>query len=228
MSRALRVLLPLLFLISMQAAPASETLVVRAERMLDVVSGELVEPGVVVVEGERIVAVNPETPPAGVRTLDLGDLTLLPGLIDAHVHVTFNIEPGYRYQLVTDSTSEPWLCWEGPGPKFPDIGGVGEGDIVQVVALGEEPGWVVILHPKYMRRCYIQEDVLIILHPEILEQLERSEDPELPPECPPGFKYDYDLGECVKKETNCRSIKNEKKCNNTPGCWWDPGVDECY
>jgi imidazolonepropionase-like amidohydrolase len=44
------------------------------------------------VDSGRIVAVNPAEPPAGAETVDLGDLTLLPGLIDAHTHLTGDIE----------------------------------------------------------------------------------------------------------------------------------------
>jgi imidazolonepropionase-like amidohydrolase len=57
--------------------------------MLDVERGSLIPDAVVIVEGERIVAAGPRasTAPRG-KTIDLGDVTLLPGLIDAHVHLT--------------------------------------------------------------------------------------------------------------------------------------------
>src|SRR5690242_5475030 len=63
-------------------------LLLRAARMLDVDSGTLIAPAEVLVRGERIVAVGTHVEhPADVRTLELGDRTLLPGLIDAHVHL---------------------------------------------------------------------------------------------------------------------------------------------
>jgi len=69
--------------------PAQDTsvVVIRAARMLDVSTGRIHGNTVVLVHGERIVGVNPATVPAGVRTLDLGDVTLLPGFIDLHTHL---------------------------------------------------------------------------------------------------------------------------------------------
>lgn len=76
--------------------PAPAVTVLRAARMLDVVAGELVADPVVVVEGERIAAVGsaaePPEVPAGAREVALGDLTLLPGLIDLHTHLTYTPE----------------------------------------------------------------------------------------------------------------------------------------
>ena len=79
-------------------APAA--VVIRAARMLDVEKGTMVSPAVVVVAGDRITAVNPAAAPAGARTLDLGDVTLMPGFIDLHTHLTLDIEPGWQYQPV--------------------------------------------------------------------------------------------------------------------------------
>jgi len=85
--------------------PAPAAVVIRAARMLDVEKGTMVSPAVVVVAGDRITAVNPAAAPAGARTLDLGDVTLMPGFIDLHTHLTFAIEPGWQYEPVT---------WTGP------------------------------------------------------------------------------------------------------------------
>src|SRR5947209_20552119 len=67
---------------------------VRATRMFDARRGAVVQPGLVVVEGERIVQVG-GTAPAGAKTIDLGDATLLPGLMDAHTHLTFESGPSW-------------------------------------------------------------------------------------------------------------------------------------
>jgi len=71
-------------------APAPRPVVLKAAHLFDAVSGTLVEPGIVVVSGERITAVGRDAAlPAGAEVVDLGDATLLPGLIDAHVHLSF-------------------------------------------------------------------------------------------------------------------------------------------
>ena len=82
------------------APTQAETIVVEAARYLDVVAGKLVSPAVIVVEGERIVAINPATRPAGARTIDLGQRTLLPGLMDAHVHLNYIIGEGWETEPV--------------------------------------------------------------------------------------------------------------------------------
>ncbi|PBJ46538.1 amidohydrolase, partial [Mycobacterium avium subsp. hominissuis] len=57
------------------------TTVLRAARWADVVTGKIHAPAVIVVDDERISAMNPEGPlPDSATTVDLGDTTLLPGL----------------------------------------------------------------------------------------------------------------------------------------------------
>ena len=67
----------------------ADTKSITASRMVDVERGVVVDQAVVVVKGDRIVAAGPRasTPPQG-RITELGDVTLLPGLIDAHVHLS--------------------------------------------------------------------------------------------------------------------------------------------
>ena len=61
----------------------------RAARLFDGVSEQVVEDGAVVVEEGRIASVGPDIPPS-VEVVELGDATLLPGLIDAHVHLVWS------------------------------------------------------------------------------------------------------------------------------------------
>jgi imidazolonepropionase-like amidohydrolase len=66
------------------------TVVLRAARLVDGTGAAPVQNGVVVVTGDRIVAAGAAgsvAVPAGARVVDLGDATLLPGFIDAHVHI---------------------------------------------------------------------------------------------------------------------------------------------
>src|SRR5213082_2050004 len=59
----------------------------RSARLLDVDKGELLEPGALLIDGGRIVEVAPTSVPADAAVIDLGDLTLLPGLMDMEVNL---------------------------------------------------------------------------------------------------------------------------------------------
>jgi imidazolonepropionase-like amidohydrolase len=86
------------------AADAAARVFVRAARMLDVRSGRIVGNAVVAVEGERIVAAGEALPvPAGAKVYDLGDVTLLPGLIDAHTHITYHFDGTGHFGLEADA-----------------------------------------------------------------------------------------------------------------------------
>ena len=69
-------------------AAAPHAIVLHAAHLLDIKHGRMVEPGEVLVLGERIAEVGSHVKrPAGAEVIDLGDRTLMPGLIDAHVHL---------------------------------------------------------------------------------------------------------------------------------------------
>jgi imidazolonepropionase-like amidohydrolase len=84
----------------------ADTVVVSADRMLDVIAGRVLEHSQVTITDGRIVAVGPQgTPlPAGARHVELAGLTLLPGLIDMHTHLTSDPRlSGYRHLQFTDN-----------------------------------------------------------------------------------------------------------------------------
>ena len=67
----------------------AKTIVLRAARLFDGKSNQLIAPAVVVVTDTRIVDVGSRAPePPGAEVIDLGDATLLPGFMDAHTHIT--------------------------------------------------------------------------------------------------------------------------------------------
>jgi imidazolonepropionase-like amidohydrolase len=84
----------------------ADTLVVTAARMIDVLAGREVEHPQIVITDGRIASVGRagDAVPAGARHLDFGDRTLLPGLIDMHVHLTSDPTlSGYRRLEYTDA-----------------------------------------------------------------------------------------------------------------------------
>jgi len=87
-------ILPALLLACVTPA-AAEVLVLKADAWIDVDAGRRLTPGVVVVDGERIAAVNPAALPPEARTIELPGLTLLPGFIDAHTHLGSDLGEGW-------------------------------------------------------------------------------------------------------------------------------------
>lgn len=74
--------------------PARPAVLLRAAALLNVKTGQYTRPGMILVENGRIAAVGSDlAAPAGAKTMDLGDLTLLPGLIDCHVHLFLHAAP---------------------------------------------------------------------------------------------------------------------------------------
>jgi imidazolonepropionase-like amidohydrolase len=92
-------------------APTDSPLVaIRAARLLDVERGIVVPNAIVLVRGERIAAVGPASSvpvPPGTPVTDLGDVTVLPGLIDTHVHLTLggNADSNARATLAAGFTT---------------------------------------------------------------------------------------------------------------------------
>jgi imidazolonepropionase-like amidohydrolase len=71
------------------ADTAPRPIALKAAHLFDSVSGKLIDNGVVIVAGTKIQAVGGEVKiPDGAQVIDLGDATLLPGFIDAHVHLS--------------------------------------------------------------------------------------------------------------------------------------------
>lgn len=87
-----------------QCPPAARVIAIRAGRLFDSKSGQILTRQVVVLQGERITDVGPEGQikiPAGAQVIDLGQATILPGLIDSHTHMFNNPKPGISRETST-------------------------------------------------------------------------------------------------------------------------------
>ncbi|MEO8505391.1 MAG: amidohydrolase family protein [Acidobacteriota bacterium] len=83
------------------ATAAPKRTVLKAAHIFDGTSENAQPNGVVIVEGDKIVAAGSGLMiPAGAEVIDLGDATLLPGLMDAHVHLTMEIGPSWSQDFV--------------------------------------------------------------------------------------------------------------------------------
>ena len=99
----------LLLPVAATAQKTQKSTVLHAAHLLDVAAGKLISPGEVLVTGNRITEVGEHvTHPAGAETIDLGTATLMPGLIDAHVHLF--LHPGNEaFQTVLESVPQRTL-----------------------------------------------------------------------------------------------------------------------
>ncbi len=122
--------------------------------MFDGKSDHVVSPGLVVVIDGKIAAVGANAAfPAGAETIDLGDATLLPGLIDAHTHLTYPYERDYRVEELNNLKKNiPERTLDAVDivrrtlmAGFTTVRDVGAGDFIDVglrnaIAAGQIPG----------------------------------------------------------------------------------------
>ena len=79
-----------------QPSMGAKTVVVHAGHLLDVKTGKTLANQTIVIQGDKIVSVGSDNAaPAGAPVIDLSNATVLPGLIDAHTHITFTTNFGY-------------------------------------------------------------------------------------------------------------------------------------
>jgi imidazolonepropionase-like amidohydrolase len=90
-----------------QPAPEQPPIVLHAAHLLDVEKGTLVSPGEVLIQGDHIAAVGSSVShPANASVIDLGSATLMPGLIDAHVHLFLHPVLDENLQTVEESVPQ--------------------------------------------------------------------------------------------------------------------------
>jgi imidazolonepropionase-like amidohydrolase len=131
------------------AAAHADTVVVSADRMIDVLAGRSIDhPQITIIDG-RIAAVASQgsAVPAGARRVDLAGMTLLPGLIDMHTHITS--DPRYGGYRGLEFTDNFWTVVGVSNAKktleagFTTIRNVGSSDFADVaIKQGIEQGFV--------------------------------------------------------------------------------------
>ena len=84
----------LLLSIQFPITAMAQMTVINADRMLDVRLGKMTSPATIVIENGLITAINPDNVPTAANVIELGDKTLLPGLIDMHTHLTLDFFTG--------------------------------------------------------------------------------------------------------------------------------------
>ena len=89
-------------------AAGAKTIVIRAGRLLDVKTGKTLTNQTIVIQGDKIASVGADAQiPAGAQVIDLSNATVLPGLIDAHTHLTMN--PNFGYSMLANSVARQAL-----------------------------------------------------------------------------------------------------------------------
>ena len=91
------------------AKPAAKRTLVRAGHVLDVKTGKLADNETIVVVGDKIESIGPTasvTAQAEDRVVDLGSMTVMPGLIDVHTHLTMNTDFDPYRELISTSAKE--------------------------------------------------------------------------------------------------------------------------
>ena len=88
------------------ASDSPQLTVIHAARMLDVKSGEIVKNARVIIEQDRIKSMGATKVPRGTQTIELDDLTLLPGLIDTHTHLSKDLDKEAFNRIVKEGPAD--------------------------------------------------------------------------------------------------------------------------
>lgn len=105
--------LPVILTLLLLALPDSGLIAQRthlvARRYLDVRTGQLVSPAVITIEGDRIAGINLADRRPEERIIDLGEMTLLPGLMDMHTHLCFSLDGDWVHRGVQEGPADTAL-----------------------------------------------------------------------------------------------------------------------
>lgn len=134
----------------MASAQQPKITAIKAGRVLDVRTGQIINNAFIIIEGDRITAVGANVSvPAGAEVIDLKNMTVLPGLIDCHTHLTFD-PGGFGYSGLGISTprealkgaKNAKLTLEAGFTTVRNVGARGYTDIAlrDAIDAGEVPG----------------------------------------------------------------------------------------
>ena len=155
----------------MTASPASGPIVIHADRIVDG-RGKLIPGGTVVVVGDKITEVNGAVP-RGAVTYDLKGFTLLPGLIDAHSHLSWYFDRKGRYHTRGDGDTPVESMLSMAGNAYATLmggfttiqspGDPSDKDLREWIAMGQIPGPRVLTSLQPFSNTRIAPDSLRVL-----------------------------------------------------------------
>jgi imidazolonepropionase-like amidohydrolase len=140
-------------------AQAAKVTVIKAGRLIDTVSGRVLENQTIIIEGETIKAVGSDLPiPAGAEVIDLSGSTVLPGLTDSHVHITGQAgvdyyESLFRRSIIDEAVGAHIYAKRTLEAGFTTVRSVGSGAFIDV-ALKNAIGRGEIVGPRIIPATY--------------------------------------------------------------------------
>lgn len=119
-------------------APRDQVVAVKAGRLYDPIAGRLLPNQIIIIRGEKIADVGPDLPiPAGAKVIDLGAATVMPGMIDAHVHVSVGGEtPMERAMWMVNSAQADLAAGFTTVKDMDSRGGFGTVDLRDMINRG--------------------------------------------------------------------------------------------
>src|SRR5205823_9589437 len=88
---------------------AQSAVLIKAHRLIDPRSGNVISPAAVRIEGDKIKEVGPGASAAGATIVDLGSATLMPGLIDSHAHLLLDVSVPTQAEMPRYTIFQPGL-----------------------------------------------------------------------------------------------------------------------
>ena len=128
MKKILTVLLAMLLSLPVSA----DSILLKGKQYLDVVSGKYIRPANILIEQDKIIAINPATIPKNTRIIHKETLTILPGLMDMHLHLAFSLNANYPLEFIQTDAAMATLIGAANAQKlilagFTTVRDIGQG-----------------------------------------------------------------------------------------------------